>query len=71
MPDVFTQALEVIAQVMRDGVATHPELKTELELCVCKPLGVGGSLNQDSKWKFRLKASFGSTGSRGWNSNGI
>ena len=27
MPDVFTQALEVIAQVMRDGVATHPENK--------------------------------------------
>jgi len=25
MPDVFTQALEVIAQVMRDGVATHPD----------------------------------------------
>ena len=26
-PDAFTQALEVIAQVMRDGVATHPENK--------------------------------------------
>ena len=24
-PDAFTQALEVIAQVMRDGVATHPD----------------------------------------------
>ena len=29
--------------------------KTALELCVCKPLGVGCSLNQDSKWKFRLR----------------
>jgi hypothetical protein len=29
--------------------------KTALELCVCKPLGVGSSLNQDSKWKFRLE----------------
>ena len=24
-PDAFTQALEVIAGVMRDGVATHPD----------------------------------------------
>jgi hypothetical protein len=33
--------------------------KTALELCVCKPLGVGSSLNQDSKWKFRLNAFVG------------
>jgi hypothetical protein len=30
--------------------------KTALELCVCKPLGVGSSLNQDSKWKFRVQS---------------
>jgi len=30
-------------------------LKPELELWACKPLGVGESLNQYSKWKFRLR----------------
>jgi hypothetical protein len=30
--------------------------KTELELRVCKPPGVGVSLIQDSKWKFRISA---------------
>ena len=31
-------------------------LKTKLELWVCKPLGVGGNVNQDSKWKSRLNS---------------
>jgi hypothetical protein len=53
----FTKDPETIAQVMRAGVAAHPELKTELELCVCNPLGVGRSLNQDSQGEFRLQTS--------------
>ncbi len=56
-PDLFLIRLRTSREILGRPPRQRPRDLTAAELCVCRPLGFGARLSQDSKWKSRVNES--------------